>query len=65
MAAIIGPDDSSTERLLTDQDAARLLKVSTSMVAKLRRGGDLETVHLGRAARVRLSDVERVMKEGA
>jgi excisionase family DNA binding protein len=64
VAVIISPDDAGTDRLLTGPDAARLLKVSESMVAKLRRSGDLETVHVGRAARVRLSDVERIIREG-
>jgi hypothetical protein len=32
---------TSTDRLLTDLDAARLLRVSASKVAKLRRSGDL------------------------
>jgi hypothetical protein len=50
--------------LIDTNKAAALLSVSPSMVAKLRRSGDLETVHVGRAARVRLSDVERIISEG-
>jgi excisionase family DNA binding protein len=64
VAVIIGPDEPETDRLLTDQDAARLLKVSASKVAKARRAGDLDTVRIGRTARVRLSDIERIIREG-
>ncbi|MFZ0166067.1 MAG: helix-turn-helix domain-containing protein [Trebonia sp.] len=52
------------DRLLTDQDAAALLKVSKSTVAKARRAGALTTVHVGRAARVRLSEVAQAMQTG-
>jgi excisionase family DNA binding protein len=52
------------DRLIDDSAAALLLSVSRSKVEKLRRSGDLETVHVGRAARVRLSDVSRLIREG-
>lgn len=53
------------ERLLTVKEAAELLRVSVRFVNQRLSTGVLERVKLGRATRVRLSDVLRVTREGA
>lgn len=52
------------ERLLTVKEAAELLRVSVRFINQRFSTGVLERVKLGRATRVRLSDVLRVTREG-
>lgn len=47
-----------TPRLLTYRDAATVLALSESGVKRLVRNGDLPVVHVGGAARIRLSDID-------
>jgi len=53
-----------TDRLLDTREAARLLGVSARTVSSLMKRGTLERIKIGRATRVRLSDVERIIRRG-
>ncbi len=53
------PDD---ERLLTVQQAAALLRISRSGLYRLMQRGELPSVHLGRAVRLRASDVQAFIR---
>lgn len=50
-AAKLRPGEA--EGLLTAKELAELLRVSTAMVYKLVRQGDLEAIHIGRLVRFR------------
>ena len=52
-------------RLLKMKDVADMLGVSLSFAYLLTRRGDLPTVRLGSAIRVRLEDLERYIKDKA
>lgn len=52
------------ESLLTLQAACERLQVSPTTLWRLRRVGQLHTVHIGRRALVPLDDVERIAREG-
>ena len=52
------------DRLLTVRDAAGLLRVSVRFINQRFSTGVFDRVKLGRATRVRLSDVTRIMREG-
>ena len=52
------------DRLLTVKEAAALLRVSVRFVNQRFSTGVLERVKLGRATRIRLSDITQVMREG-
>jgi excisionase family DNA binding protein len=53
-------DQSSVmEQLLNGEDVANILQVSKSFAYQLIRCGDIPSVRLGRAVRVRLQDLER------
>ena len=53
------------ERLLTVQEAAERLRVSVRFVNQRFATGVLARVKLGRATRVRMSDVAKLMQKGA
>ena len=55
---------ATQDRLLTVPEVAELLGVSVRLVNRLFSTGDLPRVKIGRAARARLSDVERIVAEG-
>ncbi len=54
----------STQRLLTLTEASALLALSPATVRKWRLQNRLPVVKLGRAVRVRLQDIERIMQAG-
>ncbi|MCH8343172.1 MAG: helix-turn-helix domain-containing protein [Planctomycetes bacterium] len=60
-AVIPNPSD----RLLNVKQAAEVLGCSPRMIDRLRVAGALYAVKLGRSTRYRLSDVERLVQEGA
>ena len=64
-----GADGNAVPRLLTVEEAGRLLAVSRSTVYELITAGRLETVHIGRSVRVPLdaiaSYIERLRRAGA
>ena len=53
-----------SRQLLTRAEAARVLGVSVEGIRKLQRRGELDLVHVGRAARVRAADVEAIVADG-
>lgn len=53
------------DRLLRVDEAAAILGISERQVRRLAATGDLDRVKLGRATRVRLSDVRRLIERGA
>ncbi len=53
------------DRLLRVDEAAAILGISERQVRRLAATGDLDRVKLGRATRVRLSDVHRLIERGA
>lgn len=53
------------KRLLTLAEAAQALNISKNHIYRLVWSGALETVKIGRAARWRAEDIERVAKHGA
>ncbi len=53
------------ERLLKGEDVADILQVSKSFAYQLIRCGDIPSVRLGRAVRVRLQDLERFIESNA
>ncbi len=59
---ILGMEQSdqfcNLESLLTADEVARILNISRSYAYLLMRRGDIPTVHIGRSARVRPSDLE-------
>ncbi len=55
---------ATQERLLTVREVAELLGVSIRLVNRLFATNQLPRVKIARAARARLSDVERIMAEG-
>ena len=48
-----------TERLLTGNDLAQILKISPAAAYNLMKRGEIPTIHLGRSVRVRPSDLEQ------
>lgn len=58
-------DPASGDRLLKAREAAEILGVSTRMIWTLRSEGKLEAVEIGAARRFRLSDIRRIVAEGA
>ena len=52
------------DRLLTVKEAAAILRVSVRFVNQRFSTGVLERVKLGRATRIRLSDITQAMREG-
>lgn len=52
------PSEQTPLRLLTIKQAAELLSLSEATVWRLIRVGKLPVVHIGRATRVRLSDLD-------
>ena len=63
MAVDAGSDESQTASLLTVQAAAQRLALSRSMLYNLMERGDLAYVKIGRARRIPLSEVERLIRE--
>ena len=55
---------STQDRLLTVREVAELLGISVRLVNRLFATGELHRVKIGRAARARLSDVQRIITEG-
>ncbi len=55
---------ATQERLLTVREVAELLGVSVRLVNRLFATNQLPRVKIARAARARLSDVERIMADG-
>ena len=55
---------ATEDRLLTVREVAEMLGVSVRLVNRLFATGELPRVKIGRAARARLSDVERIIAEG-
>ena len=49
-------------RLLKAEDIASILNISTGFAYQLMKRGDVPTVHLGRAVRVRPSDLKDYMQ---
>lgn len=60
----ISSEAESAERLLTVREAARLLHVTERSIWNWIAAGLLQAVHLGRATRLRKSDVDRAMQVG-
>ena len=56
---------TTNDRLITVKEAAQLLHVSVRFINQRLSTGVLARVKLGRATRVRLSDVTQVMRDGA
>ena len=56
--------EAPQDRLLTVPEVAEMLGVSVRLVNRLFSTNQLPRVKIGRAARARLSDVERIMAEG-
>ena len=52
------------DRLLAVREVAEMLGVSARLVNRLFATGELPRVKIGRAARARLSDVQRIIIEG-
>ena len=52
------------DRLLTVREVADLLGVSVRLINRLFSTNQLPRVKIGRAARARLSDVQRIITEG-
>ena len=50
------------EALLTDKEMAELLRVSTAMVYRLVRQGELEAIHIGRLVRFRPDAYTRLIE---
>lgn len=48
--------------LLTVPQAAKALGISRAMLYKLIKSGELPCIHIGRAARVRVSDLRRLIQ---
>lgn len=61
--ATIGDDAGATPRLVTIVDAARLLGVGRTTIYDLIARGQLEVVHIGRAARIPTASVDRFVEE--
>ena len=57
--------ETPVDRLLTVREVAKMLGVSVRLVNRLFATGQLPRVKIGRAARARLSDVNRIMAQGA
>jgi len=64
LSSIHGESPTGPDRLITDDEAGGLLGVGRSTVKALRRDGVLPTIHVKSAARIRLSDVQRLIREG-
>jgi len=58
------PAPDATDRLLDVHAVALLLGLSPSAVLRLRDRGHLAEVRLRRAIRFRMSDVQRIVREG-
>lgn len=56
---------TDSDRLVTRLEAARRLAVSPDLIRKMQSQGDLPTVHVGRTARVRQSDLDRFIAAAA
>lgn len=56
--------EATHDRLLTVRETAGLLAVSVRLVNRLFSTNQLPRVKIGRAARARLSDVERIIAKG-
>jgi excisionase family DNA binding protein len=48
-----------TERLLTGNDLAQLLRISRAAAYNLMRRGEIPTIHLGRCVHIRPADLEQ------
>jgi hypothetical protein len=55
---------TTVNRLITFADAARLASNSSAWWRKLAARGAVPTVKLGRSTRLRIDDVERVIRDG-
>ena len=53
-----------TERFLTVQEVAELMRVSTMTVYRLIKAGDLRAVRVGRSYRLREREVETYLQRG-
>ena len=53
---------STFERLLKSEDVAQILNISKSMAYILMERGDIPTVHIYRAVRVRPQDLEQYIQ---
>lgn len=60
-----GRPDAGPARLLRIEDVADRLTVSRSMAWKLVAGGELRSVRIGRAVRVRPADLEAYLSDPA
>lgn len=56
------PADYGGDRLLTAEEAAAILRISTKTLYRLRDAGKLNAVKIGRSLRYRESDLKRYMK---
>ncbi len=54
-----------TERFLTVQEVAELMRVSTMTVYRLIKAGDLRAARVGRSYRLREDEVETYLTRGA
>lgn len=59
------PASSEDDRLLSARDAAAILGICTRQIWKLRATGALPATRIGRSTRFRMSDLQRLVKEGA
>lgn len=64
-ANTVGAPDASSARLLRVEDVADQLTVSRSMAWKLVAAGELRSVRIGRAVRVRPADLEAYLADPA
>ena len=55
---------SGDDRLLGARDAAAILGISTRQIWTLRATGALPAIRIGRSTRFRMSDLQRLVKEG-
>jgi excisionase family DNA binding protein len=53
-----------TERFLTVQEVAELMRVSTMTVYRLIKAGDLRAARVGRSYRLREAEVETYLQRG-
>lgn len=55
---------AAPDRLLTIRQAAALTSMSTRWIGRRLADGRLPRIKLGRSTRIRLSDIDRIVKEG-
>jgi len=62
MSSLNEPSNNELVVLLKSDDVARILNISRSMAYLLMERGDIPTVHISRAVRVRPKDLEQYIQ---